>query len=78
MADIRNQPAIIYTLHKAANCLCNIREICKLFSEQSAIVQKGVVFMEIFANRKTVYQKCCAKDNDNVICYVDCGVVLCR
>lgn len=34
--------------------------------------------MEILISHKTVYQKSCDKDNDNVICYVDCEVVLCR
>ncbi len=27
---------------------------------------------------KTLYQKSYDKDNDNVICYADCEVVLCR
>ena len=29
-------------------------------------------------DHKTFYQKHTAKHNDNVICYDDCGVVLCR
>ena len=34
--------------------------------------------MVIFIYRKTVYQKSCDKDNDNVICYVGGEVVICH
>ena len=55
-----------------------IREIYKLFFEQTFLFGKEYFFMGILICHKTVYQKSCDKDNDNVICYADSEVVLCR
>lgn len=54
-----------------------VREIYKLFFGQRFCPERSF-FMEKFIIRKAEYQKRYDKDNENVICYVAQGVVLCR